>query len=180
METSLGGKSEREPRFPSPASAVAGGGVLTALPVLLAEGLLAHAGKLHLPPGCCGVRSVLLLLLLQRVERLDTTQPGEWVCVLVLDRCPWPRSLRPRLRQLAEHPERLAAWRKTGPQRLWTRSPRCWWTATHRCTQARDGRRSSSCPARSCACRRRPATGRTSWGSSPAVHAQGGERIGGG
>ena len=117
METSLGGKREREPRFPSPASAVAGGGVLTALPVLLAEGLLAHAGKLHLPPGCYGVRSVLLtlafllLLRLRRVERLDTTQPGEWGSLLGLDRCPCPRTLRRRLRRLVEHPERLAAWR---------------------------------------------------------------------
>ena len=116
-ETSLGGKSEQEPRFPSPASAVAGGGVLTALPVLLAEGLLAHAGKLHLPQGYYGVRSVLLtlafllLLRLRRVERLDTVQPGEWGCLLGLDRCPCPRTLRRRLRQLAGHPERLAAWR---------------------------------------------------------------------
>ena len=116
-ETSLGGKSEQEPRFPSPASAVAGGGVLTALPVLLAEGLLAHAGKLHLPPGYYGVRSVLLtlafllLLRLRRVERLDTVQPGEWGCLLGLDRCPCPRTLRRRLRQLVAHPERLAAWR---------------------------------------------------------------------
>ena len=116
-ETSLGGKSEQEPRFPSPASAVAGGGVLTALPVLLAEGLLAHAGKLHLPQGYYGVRSVLLtlafllLLRLRRVERLDTVQPGEWGYLLGLDRCPCPRTLRRRLRQLVEHPERLAAWR---------------------------------------------------------------------
>ena len=56
VETSLGGRSEREPRFPSAASAVAGGGVLAALPVLLAEGLLVHAGKLHLPPPGPGVR----------------------------------------------------------------------------------------------------------------------------
>ena len=117
METSLGGRLEREPRFPSPASAVSGGGVLTALPVLLAEGLLAHAGKLRLPPGYYGVRSVLLtlafllLLRLRRVERLDSTQPGEWGCLLGLDRCPCPRTLRRRLRQLAEDPERLAAWR---------------------------------------------------------------------
>ena len=116
-ETSLGGRSEREPRFPSPASAVSGGGVLTALPVLLAEGLLAHAGKLHLPPGYYGVRSVLLTLVflllrrLRRVERLDTAQRGEWGCLLGLDRCPCPRTLRRWLRQLAEHPERLAAWR---------------------------------------------------------------------
>ena len=49
VETSPGGRSEREFRFLSPASAVAGGGVLTAPPVLLA-----HAGKLHVPQGYYG------------------------------------------------------------------------------------------------------------------------------
>ena len=58
VETSPGGRSKREPRFPSPASAVAVGGVLAALPVRLAEGLLAHAGKLHPPPSGLGVPSL--------------------------------------------------------------------------------------------------------------------------
>ena len=112
METSPGVRSEREPRFPSPASAVAGGGVLATLTVLLAD-----AGKLFLPLGYYGVRSVLLTLAflllrrLRRAERLDTVRPGEWAYLLGLNRCPCPRTLRRRLRQLAEHPERLAAWR---------------------------------------------------------------------
>ena len=57
VKSSLGGRSKREPRFPSPASAVAVGGVLAALPALLAEGLLAHAGKLYPPPPGLGVRN---------------------------------------------------------------------------------------------------------------------------
>ena len=98
METSPGGRLEREPRFPSPASAVSGGGVLTALPVLLAEGLLAHAGKLHLPPGCYGVRSVLLtlafllLLRLRRVERLDTVRCLQFRGLFSARRWPSPRA----------------------------------------------------------------------------------------
>ena len=106
MKTSLGGRSEREPRIPSPASVVADGGVLTVLPVLLV-----HAGELHLPLGGGGVLTLDFLLLprLQWVERLDTTQPGEWGCLLDPDRCPCPRTPRSRLRQLAEHLERLAA-----------------------------------------------------------------------
>ena len=117
VEASLGLLAEREPRFEAPASAVAGGGVLAALPALLAEGLLAHRGLLRLPPGYFGVRSILLtlafllLLRVQRAERLGYEQPGEWGQLLGLDRCPCPRTLRRRLRQLVADPEALAAWR---------------------------------------------------------------------
>ncbi|MCY4596523.1 MAG: hypothetical protein OXC19_17200, partial [Bryobacterales bacterium] len=48
---SVGKLGEAQPDFAQPASAVAGGGVLTALPALLAEGLLAHSGQLSLPAG---------------------------------------------------------------------------------------------------------------------------------
>ena len=117
VEASLGQRTEREPRFEAPASAVAGGGVLAALPPLLAEGLLAHSGQLRLPPGFYGVRSILLtlafllLLRVQRAERLGYQQPGEWGQLLGLDHCPCPRTLRRRLRQLVADPEALAAWR---------------------------------------------------------------------
>ena len=113
---SLGKLGEAQPDFAQPASAVAGGGVLTALPALLAEGLLAHSGQLSLPAGFYGVRSILLtlaFLLLLRVrnaERLGYQQPGEWGHLLGLDRCPCPRTLRRRLRQLAQ-PEAVAGWR---------------------------------------------------------------------
>ena len=117
VEASLGLGTEREPRFEASASAVAGGGVLAALPALLAEGLLAHAAPLRLPPGYYGVRSILLtlaFLLLRRVrraERLGYEQPGEWGQLLGLDRSPCPRTLRRRMRQLAADPEAVAAWR---------------------------------------------------------------------
>ena len=121
---SLGKLGEAQPDFTQPASAVAGGGVLTALPALLAEGLLAHSGQLSLPAGFYGVRSILLtlaFLLLMRVrnaERLGYQQPGEWGHLLGLDRCPCPRTLRRRLRQLAQ-PEAVAGWRAALAQ-YWT------------------------------------------------------------
>ena len=104
----------REPRFEA-ASAVSGGGVLTALPALLRAGLLRHAGLLTLPRGFYGLPSLLLLwalLLLGRVrsaERLRYQQPGEWGALLGLDRCPCPRTLRRHTRQLAAS-DGLLAW----------------------------------------------------------------------
>ena len=81
--------------------------MLTALPSLLQAGLLRHLDQLTLPKGFDGLPSLLLLwafLLLGRVrcaERLRYQQPGEWGALLGLDRCPCPRSLRRRTRQLA-------------------------------------------------------------------------------
>ena len=104
----------RAPRFAA-AAAVSGGGVLTALPSLLQAGLLRHLDQLTLPKGFYGLPSLLLLwafLLLGRVrcaERLRYQQPGEWGALLGLDRCPCPRTLRRRTRQLAAA-KGLPAW----------------------------------------------------------------------
>ena len=109
VAASLGALDGREPRFEA-ASAVAAGGVLTALPALLRAGLLRHAGKLRLPKGFYGLPSLLLLwafLLLARVrsaEGLRYEQPGEWGALLGLDRCPCPRTLRRRTRRIAASP----------------------------------------------------------------------------
>ena len=110
----LGALDGRAPRFAA-AAAVSGGGVLTALPSLLQAGLLRHLDQLTLPKGFYGLPSLLLLwafLLLGRVrcaERLRYQQPGEWGALLGLDRCPCPRSLRRRTRQLAAA-KGLPAW----------------------------------------------------------------------
>ena len=114
VAASLGALDGREPRFAA-ASAVPGGGVLAAVPALLAAGLLRHVGQLELPKGFYGLPSLLLLwafLLLGRVrsaEGLRYEQPGEWGALLGLDRCPCPRTLRRRTRLLAEA-EGLPAW----------------------------------------------------------------------
>ena len=114
VAASLGVLDGRAPEF-APAEAVSGAGVLTALPALLSQGLLRHAGLLALPQGFYGLPSLLLLwalLLLGRVrnaEGLRYQQPGEWGALLGLDRCPCPRTLRRRTRQLANCPG-LADW----------------------------------------------------------------------
>lgn len=107
LAASLGVLNGRAPEF-APAEAVSGAGVLTALPALLSQGLLRHVGLLALPKGFYSLPALLLLwalLLLGRVrnaEGLRYQQPGEWGALLGLDRCPCPRTLRRRTRQLAE------------------------------------------------------------------------------
>jgi hypothetical protein len=86
------------------ASDVPKGGVLLALPALLAAGLLRHTGALYsLPNGFYGIASIFLLLALmalariKSVEQLRYVAPGEWGNLLGLDRIPEVRTLRQKL-----------------------------------------------------------------------------------
>ncbi len=85
VAASTGPLTAMQPRFPERLSAVVGGGVLAALPMLLRKGLLKRAAEfLELPKGYYGLTSMLLLLsflLLARVrnaEALRHQAPGEW------------------------------------------------------------------------------------------------------
>ena len=114
VAASLGALDGQAPHF-EPAATVSGAGVLTAVPALLQQGLLRHAGLLSLPQGFYSLPSLLLLwafLLLARLgnaEALRYQQPGEWGALLGLDRCPCSRTLRRRSRQLAAS-EGLREW----------------------------------------------------------------------
>ncbi len=117
IAASTGAMIEAPPRFDEPLSAVTGGGVLAALPMLLREGLLARAGAfLSLPKGDYGLTSVLLLLaflFLARVrnpEALRHEAPGEWGAVLGLDRCPEAKTLRRKIRALAADVQQVRNW----------------------------------------------------------------------
>ena len=112
MLASAGLMTEAEPVFAAPAHAVAHGGVLAALPMLLREGLLDAANRLfRLPAGFYGLTTILLFvacLTLARVrnpEALRYQAPGEWGAILGLDRGPEAKTLRRKLRLLtsAEH-----------------------------------------------------------------------------
>lgn len=88
---------------------VAGGGVLWALPALLANGLLEHTGELfQLPKGFYSVMQVFLLLgymalaRIRTIEQLRYHPPGEWGKLLGLDRVPEVRTLRQKVKALAE------------------------------------------------------------------------------
>jgi len=88
---------------------VSNGGVLLALPALLANGLLRHTSKhFQLPAGYYGIVSIFLLLALMALSRLKHPEalrycaPGEWGKLLGLDRIPEVKTLRNKLKILSE------------------------------------------------------------------------------
>ena len=95
---------------------VTGGGVLLALPALLAMGLLAQAEMYVLPPGYYGLTSIFLLLAMMALARIPSLEqlryqaPGEWGQLLGLDRIPEVRTLREKLKILCRDGGRAALW----------------------------------------------------------------------
>ena len=88
------------------------GGVLLALPALLAAGLLSHHEKhFQLPNGFYSLDSIFLLLAfmalcrVKYVESLRYEPPGEWGNLLGLDRIPEVKTLRDKVRILSESGE---------------------------------------------------------------------------
>jgi Transposase protein len=93
------------------------GGVLLALPALLAVGLLRHSTELYaLPKGFYGLSSVLVLLALMALARIGSIEQlryaaaGEWGNLLGLDRVPEVRTLREKLKLLCIEQGRAARW----------------------------------------------------------------------
>lgn len=100
-----------------PADDIPNGGVLCALPALLALGLLRHAqGHFTLPKGFYPMESIFLLLAylaLGRVPSLEQLRyhaPGEWGKLLGLDRIPEVKTLRDKVGILGDDIERTARW----------------------------------------------------------------------
>ena len=98
------------------AESVAQGGVLWALPALLANGLLRRAQEcFRLPPGFYSLTQILVLLTVMALARVKTLeqlryQPaGEWGKLLGLDRIPEVRTLREKVKELAQ-PEPVSEW----------------------------------------------------------------------
>jgi hypothetical protein len=93
------------------------GGVLFALPALLACGLLRHGSRFFtLPAGFYSLTHILTLLAfmalcrIRSIEDLRYTAPGEWGKLLGLDRCPEVKTLREKLKILVTgKPEDWAA-----------------------------------------------------------------------
>jgi hypothetical protein len=100
----------------APALDVPNGGVLCALPALLAVGLLEGVERhLALPKGYYGLDSLLMLLAFMALARLPSIEslrycaPGEWGNLLGLDRVPEVRTLRAKIQRLARE-EQPAQW----------------------------------------------------------------------
>ncbi len=96
---------------------VAQGGVLLALPALLAAGLLRYTPEMYqLPNGFYGIDSVFLLLALMALARVRSLEqlryeaPGEWGKLLGLDRIPEVRTLRAKLKLVCRDLGRAMQW----------------------------------------------------------------------
>jgi hypothetical protein len=115
IAASFGALEAVAPDF-QPALDVPNGGVLFALPALLAMGLLQASERYFtLPKGYYGLDSLFLLLaflaLARRpsLESLRYCAPGEWGKLLGLDRVPEVRTLRQKVRLLAGD-DKPSAW----------------------------------------------------------------------
>ena len=96
---------------------VAQGGVLLALPALLAAGLLRYTPQMYkLPKGFYGIDSIFLLLGLMALARIRSLEqlryqaPGEWGKLVGLDRVPEVRTLRAKLKLLCQDLGRAMRW----------------------------------------------------------------------
>lgn len=112
---SVGLLTEAPSRF-EPALDVARGGVLWAVPALLANGLLRHpSGGFRLPAGFYSLIQVFVLLGFMALARIRTVEalrygaPGEWGMLLGLDRIPEVRTLREKIKFLAQ-PDAVGQW----------------------------------------------------------------------
>ncbi len=108
LAASVGELDAVAPDF-APALDVPNAGLLCALPALLAVGLLEGMERhLQLPKGYYGLDSLLLLLAFMALARLESIEslrysaPGEWGKLLGLDRVPEVRTLRAKIRLLAQ------------------------------------------------------------------------------
>lgn len=96
---------------------VPNGGVLLALPALLAQGLLRHTRTYYqLPAGFYPLETIFLVLALLALARCPSleqaryTAPGEWGRLLGLDRIPEVKTLRAKLSVLCSQPGRAERW----------------------------------------------------------------------
>jgi transposase-like protein len=108
IAASVGELEAVSPQF-QPALDVPNGGVLFALPALLATGLLKFTERyFQLPKGYYGLASLFVLLAflalarVKTIERVRYCAPGEWGKLLGLDRIPEVRTLRKKIQYLSQ------------------------------------------------------------------------------
>lgn len=96
---------------------VSGGGVLSALPALMACGLLRHSSRyFQLPEGYYTLVNIFMLLGFMALNRVNTIEqlrrcpPGEWGKMLGLDRCPGVETLRKKIQHITASDDALESW----------------------------------------------------------------------
>jgi hypothetical protein len=96
---------------------VSQGGVLLALPALLACGLLRHSAQyFHLPQGYYSLANIFLLVGLMTLNRIKSIEalrrsaPGEWGKILGLDRCPVVETLRRKIKLITQSGSAVEEW----------------------------------------------------------------------
>lgn len=101
-------------------SDVSRGGVLLALPALLACGLLRHSAKyFHVPEGYYTLVNIFLLLgfmslnRVKSIEGLRRCAPGEWGKILGLDRCPVVETMRRKIKYITNSGKAVEQWAGT-------------------------------------------------------------------
>ncbi|MDX2459180.1 MAG: hypothetical protein QNM00_03725 [Gammaproteobacteria bacterium] len=173
LAASVGQLESVAPCF-APALDVPNGGVLCALPALLAIGLLEGVERhLQLPKGYYGLDSLLLLMAFMALARLPSIEalrycaPGEWGNLLGLDRVPEVRTLRAKIHLLAED-NQPAAWSAALCERWMAAAPEqagVLYIDGHvrSITAARRNCRVITSPANGCVCAPPPTTGSTPW-----------------
>jgi transposase len=129
VAASIGDLESVAPEF-QPVLDVPNGGVLFALPALLAMGLLKYTEQFFkLPKGYYGLDSLFLLLAFMALTRLKSIEslrycaPGEWGKLLGLDRIPEARTLRVKVQKLSEEcqaknwsAEMCSYWMESAPE----------------------------------------------------------------
>ena len=120
MAAAAGLLDEAAPVFSEKAEMVENGGVLTALPCLVREGLPGEAARhLRLPKGYYGLVPVLLFLAFlflartRNPERLRYQPPGEWGRLLGLDRCPEVKTLRRKIKAISADGGAVDDWQRS-------------------------------------------------------------------
>ena len=131
---SVGQAGPVTPRF-EPARGVPCGGVLTALPALLREGLLSATELLSpLPRGYYGLATIFLCIAFMFMARVRTPEslryhaPGEWGAILGHDRVPEAKTLRSKIRLIAGDEVRVRAWQSALAGRWQAEDPDSWAT----------------------------------------------------
>jgi hypothetical protein len=116
VAASIGDLESVAPEF-QPVVDVPNGGVLFALPALLAMGLLKYTEPFFkLPKGYYGLDSLFLLLAFMALTRLKSIEslrycaPGEWGKLLGLDRIPEARTLRNKVQLLSHDKTQVKGW----------------------------------------------------------------------